>query len=238
MAHEIEGGMVEVDDLRAYLSRPTDPSTAGMLLLPMVTGIGAQVREFADDIARTGVTALSWDPWHGPSTDDTSRERLFELMGRLDDEQSLAEMRRLLDHMHSELGLSRVGVIGFCMGGRFALLLGARDERLANVVAYHPTVPATPAPNHTVDAVEATGRITAPVLMLYPGADSLVPWESFTRLQSALHSRETGESLVHVYPRAEHGFTDRARRESSEVNAAAHDLSWPQVMRFIATTTA
>ncbi|WP_199434254.1 dienelactone hydrolase family protein [Qaidamihabitans albus] len=236
MAHEIETSTVSVGDLRAYLSRPVAGGTSGMLLLPMVTGIGAQLREFADDIAGSGVTALSWDPWHGPSSDDTPREKLFEMMRALDDENSLDEARRLLDHMFADLGLARVGVIGWCLGGRLALILGGRDERLANVVAYHPTVPGTPAPNHTVDAVEHTGRITAPVMMLYPGADSLVPVESFTRLQDALQSREAGPSIVHVYPRAEHGFSDRARH-GNEVNERAYAVSWPQVLDFIRVTT-
>ncbi|MEU6645878.1 dienelactone hydrolase family protein [Saccharomonospora sp. NPDC046836] len=236
MASEIDSSTIKVGDLGAYLSRPKTGGTSGMLLLPMITGIGAQVREFADDIARSGMTALSWDPWHGPSLDDTPRERLAELMAQLDDEVCLDEMRRLLDHQFGELGLTKVGVIGWCLGGRFALLLGARDERLANVVAYHPTVPGAPAPNHTVDAVEHAARISAPAMMLYPGADTLVPHESFARLQTALQSRESAASIVHVYPGAEHGFTDRSRH-GNEVNADAYAVSWPQVLAFCQATT-
>ncbi|MEU3271339.1 dienelactone hydrolase family protein [Saccharomonospora sp. NPDC006951] len=236
MAHKIDTSTIKIDELNAYLSVPEGGGEAGMLLLPMITGIGAQVREFADDIARSGVTALSWDPWHGPSLDDTPRERLAELMSGLDDETCLAEMKRLLDHMHGELGLSRVGVIGWCLGGRFALILGARDARLVNVISYHPTVPGTPAPNHTVDAVEHAARIEAPVMMLYPGQDSIVPWESFSRLQTALQSRTGGPSIVHVYPDAEHGFSDRSRH-NERANAEAYAVSWPQALDFIGTTT-
>jgi carboxymethylenebutenolidase len=236
MAEKIGTAEISVGSLRAYLARPADDGGSGMLLLPMVTGIGGQVREFADDIARSGVTALSWDPWHGPSADDTPVERLFERMGALDDETVLGEQARLLDHMFGELGLRRVGVIGWCMGGRFALLLGGQEHRLANVVAYHPTVPIPPAPNHTLDAVEHAGRIGAPVMMLYPGADDLVPRESFNALQAALNGRDTGPSIVHLYPGAEHGFAARARR-ANPVNAEAYALSWPQTLAFIRATT-
>ncbi|MFC4001868.1 dienelactone hydrolase family protein [Prauserella oleivorans] len=236
MAHEIDTSTIKVGELGAYLSRPAGGGTSGMLLLPMITGIGERVREFADDIARTGVTALSWDPWHGPSADDTSREVLFDLMGKLDDETCLNEMRTLLDHMFGELGLRKVGVIGWCLGGRFALILGGRDDRLANVIAYHPTVPIPPAPNHTVDAVEHTARIAAPTMMLYPGRDTLVPHESFQRLQDALHSRTGAPSIVHLYPEAEHGFSD-SRTHGNEINATAYATSWPQVLAFIQATT-
>src|SRR4051812_35716427 len=124
------GENITVAGLNAYLSRPKEVSTGGMLLLPMINGISAQLREFADDLAAAGVTALSWDPWRGrPGTDDeeTQLETLLQWMSELDDEAGLTEMDQLLDHMFGELGCRQVGVIGWCLGGRFALLLGGRD---------------------------------------------------------------------------------------------------------------
>jgi carboxymethylenebutenolidase len=238
VSEEIESSSPVVDRLNTYLSRPAGGSRAGMLLLPMISGISARVREFADGFAQAGITALCWDPWQGrPSGDRTSMEVLLGWMGALDDEACLAEQRRLLDHLFGELGCTRAGVIGWCMGGRFALLLGGRDDRLANVTAYHPTVPGTPAPNHTLDAAELCGAIRAPVMMLYPGADELVPQRSFQRLQSALQSRASGPSIVHVYPGAEHGFSGSTRLHSA-VNTEAFTISWPQAIQFAVTTTA
>ncbi|GLY66484.1 dienelactone hydrolase family protein [Amycolatopsis taiwanensis] len=237
MSVDIENSLITVDGLNAYLSRPPGGSTGGMLLLPMIAGIGKQLREFADDIASAGVTALSWDPWQGrPGGDETPFDVLSRWMSELDDQSCLQEMSRLADHLFGELGCDRVGTIGWCMGGRFALLLAGRDHRLANVVAYHPTVPGTPAPNHTIDAVGATAEVTAPVMMLYPSADNLVPRKSFQRLEAALLSRAAGPSLIHFYPGAEHGFSAR-NRHGNPVNKAAYDLSWPQVIAFIRATT-
>lgn len=229
--------MISVDGLTAYLARPAGGSSAGMLMLPMVTGVGVQVRDWADELARSGVTALSWDPWEGrPSSDETPMDMLYGWMGELDDEKCLADQARLFDHLLGKLGCDRVGVMGWCLGGRFALLLGGRDARPANVIAYHPTVPGRPRPNHTLDAVEHCASIQAPVLMIFPGADDLVPPESFQRLQAALQSRASGPSMVHVYPGAEHGFASKMRH-GNPVNAEAFALSWPQVMSFIHATT-
>ena len=72
----IETSTVRVGDLSAYLARPTTGSMSGMLLLPMVTGIGEQVRAWADELAERGFTALAWDVFHGISTDNTPREEL------------------------------------------------------------------------------------------------------------------------------------------------------------------
>jgi carboxymethylenebutenolidase len=122
------------------------------------------------------------------------------------------------------------------MGGRFALLLAGRDDRLVYVVAYHPTVPGVPALNHTLDVVEYAARIAAPVMMLYPGADDLVPEESVRRSRDALCSRGSGPSMVHVYPGAEHGFSARGRH-NNPVNKAAFKLSLSQVVTFFRATT-
>ncbi|MTD57186.1 dienelactone hydrolase family protein [Amycolatopsis pithecellobii] len=237
MTTATETGTVSVGELNAYLARPAGGSARGMLLLPMITGIGAQLRDWADELAARGVTALVWDPFHGVSSDDTSIEELMGLMQKFDDETCLAEQRALLDHLFGELGCTKAGVMGWCLGGRFALLLGGVDNRVANVVAYHPTVPGTPAPNHTLDAAEHTGRIEAPALLIYPGADTLVPVESFNRLQAALESREHGATFVQLFPHAEHGFSAKARQENP-VNAEAFALSWPQALALIDTTTA
>lgn len=236
MTAEIETSAITVGGLNAYLARPVGGSASGMLLLPMITGIGEQVREFAETIARTGVTALCWDPFHGPTSDDTEMDELFRLLGELDDEKALEEQGILLGHLLGELGCAKAGVIGWCLGGRFALLLGGRDERLSGVIAYHPTVPIPPAPNHTLDAFAYAGRTAAPVMVLYPGADSLVSAEAFQKLQTALQARTTGASVIHFYPAAEHGFSNKTRH-GNDVNLAAFELSWPQALEFVKTTT-
>ncbi|MGQ4599764.1 dienelactone hydrolase family protein [Nocardia sp. R6R-6] len=232
----VEVSELAVDELRAYLARPSSGGKSGMLLLPNVFGNAPQIRALANDIAAAGMTAVVWDMWHGPSTDNTPVADLIARLGTLDDETCLDELRRLVDHMVGELGLERVGVIGWCVGGRFALLAGGRDDRLANVVAYHPTVLIPPAANHTLDAAEVAARATSPVMMLYPKADELVPWESYVRLRDALESRDTGATIAHLYPGAGHGFAVNGL-QGTPPNAAAFAASWPQVLAFCQHTT-
>ncbi|WAH96303.1 dienelactone hydrolase family protein [Arthrobacter sp. MMS18-M83] len=242
MPFAIDSEFVTIEGLRAYQSTPAidggHAPKAGMLLLPMITGIGAQVREFAETIAaQTGAVALSWDPWHGTSSDDAEFDVLHGMLDELKDETAVAEQRTLLNHLREGLGLERVGVIGWCLGGRFAFILGGLDNKLVNVLAFHPTVPSEPAATHTYDVVDLAGAVEAPTFMAYPGKDSIVPRENFLRLQEALQARTTAPTLIHLYPEAKHGFSDK-RRHDEEVNATAFQLSWPQALAFISATTA
>jgi carboxymethylenebutenolidase len=229
----IETSTVSVGDLTAYLARPASAGAGpGLLLLPMITGIGEQIRAWADELAGRGITALVWDPFKGRSTDNSTRDELAELMDGFDDDLLLAEQVALLDHLLGELGCPKAGVIGWCLGGRFALLLAARDHRLASVTAYHPTTPSELRPQHTYDAIAEAASITAPVLVVYPGSDAAVPVADFEALQTSLQGRATGATLTQFYPGAEHGFTDRSRQDK-QVNADAYKLSWPTGLSFI-----
>ncbi|QVQ52875.1 dienelactone hydrolase family protein [Spiractinospora alimapuensis] len=229
---------IRVDDLTAHVARPPTDTETGMLLLPMVTGIGAQVRAYAADVAERGHVAVVWDPWHGPSSDDTPVDELRVMMSGLTDTGCLDEQRRLLDHMHDThdgLGLCRVGVMGWCLGGRFALLLAARDARVATCVAYHPTVLPETRPNQTEDAVAAAGQIAAPVKLVYPGDDHIVPRTVFDDLQRALQGRPEAATSVGYYPGAEHGFMEERRRERP-ANRAATTQSWAETLAFATAT--
>ncbi|MGZ0149977.1 dienelactone hydrolase family protein [Kribbella sp. WER1] len=228
------GVTVAVGEQGAYLARV---GRAGMLLLPMITGIGEQLREWADELAGEGITALAWDPFKGRSTDNATREELSGMLRGMDDDAALAEQGELLDYMFGELGCSTVGVIGWCLGGRFALLLGARDRRVANVVAFHPTVPSERPAHHAYDAIAEAAGITAPVLVSYPGADAAVPNADFETLQTVLQARTVGATFAQYFPGADHGFSDKSRH-GRDVNADAFRLAWPQALAFMKSTVA
>jgi carboxymethylenebutenolidase len=158
--------MTEFDGLRGYFAEATDAHTA-VLVLPSVHGLSADTTGFADALAEAGISALAWDPWHGPTADDTSSKKLFGMMSKLADTAVITEQRNWLDFLQGK-GYQRIGTMGFCLGGRLTFLLAGADRRVASVVAYHPTIPAKPAPNHTVDVFDSAARTPSPVLVHYP----------------------------------------------------------------------
>src|SRR3954454_4808573 len=98
------GVTVRVGEQEAYLARV---GRAGMLLLPMITGIGEQVRAWGDELAGEGITAPVWGPFKGRSTDNTTREELSGVFRQIDEDTALAEQQQLLDPLTGELGCDK-----------------------------------------------------------------------------------------------------------------------------------
>ena len=94
-----------------------------------------------------------------------------------------------LDLMTSELALTKIATAGFCLGGRYGLLLAARDQRIAACVSYYPTIETPPLPGQDEDVVALATHIPCPVHMIRAGKDHLTSDDVFLRLQANLQSR-------------------------------------------------
>jgi carboxymethylenebutenolidase len=210
----------------AYLARPGD-AQAGVLLLPSVHGVDQYSKAYAHALAETGIATVIWEPFPGQPPAETREQRAARLKP-LTDATSLREMTWWLDFMASELTLTRIGTAGFCLGGRYGLLLCARERRVAACVSYYPTIETPPLPGQDEDAVALAKTIACPVHMIRAGKDHLTSEDVFQRLQANLQSR-AAPTIVQHYPQGDHGFMQR----TGAVNEAAIHLSTPQTIAFL-----
>src|SRR4029078_3946370 len=140
----------------AHAERPR----AGVLVLPTITAVDAPMRERARLLAEAGFTAMGWDPYPGeaaPADMPSAQARA----GKLDD-GGLDSMVECVSHMLEKLKLPAVAVRGFCLGGRYAVLLAARDKRLFACVPYYPSIRVPMSPNQTLDGVALAGEVRCP----------------------------------------------------------------------------
>lgn len=205
-------------------------ATAGVLLLPSIIGLSPNLSRWAESIAATGLAAVAWDPFRGREVEGLSLQELMPLVGEVSDEQTRSEQGTLLEAMTDELELERVGVIGWCYGGRLALNLAARERRLACCVAYHPSIRPERGPHQTDDTVALAADIRCPVQLVYPGADQVMSYELYAALRDTLERRPAGATDAQLHPGADHGFMDRP---TSEANLTATRLAWPQTLAFL-----
>jgi carboxymethylenebutenolidase len=217
---------ITVGERVGYLARPAD-AQSGVLLLPSVNGIDQYSKAYAHALAEAGLATVIWEPFPGQPPAETREQRATRL-APLTDATSLHEMTWWLDLMAKELALTRIGTAGFCLGGRYGLLLCACERRVAACVSYYPTIETPPLPGQDEDVVALAKTITCPVHMIRAGKDHLTSEGVFHRLQANLQSRDA-PTIVQHYPHGDHGFMQR----TGAPNEAAIHLSTPQAIAFL-----
>jgi len=218
---------------QAHLTRPDGAAEAGVLLLPSVHGIDNYVKDYARLLAEAGLPTLIWEPFPGHKPAHSREDRTARLAS-LTDAAAMREMTFWLDYMLGALALKAVGTIGFCLGGRYGLLLCAHDRRIACCVPYYPTIETPLLPGQDEDVVAQAASIRCPVHMITAGNDHLTSRDVFTRLQQNLQSRPD-PTVIEFYPEGEHGFMQVDRRPG-KANEVAVRLSVAQAVPFLNAT--
>ena len=161
---------LECGGVPAYYAHGTVTGDFGVLLLPSIHGREAYVMDYVQSLAQAGFPTLMWDLFRGEGEAHTREERTAR-GARLTDAGSAQQISRLLDYMLGELGMKRVVALGFCLGGRYGLVLAAQDHRLAGLVSYYPTIETPRLKSQEWDVVAEAANITCPVHMIVPGND-------------------------------------------------------------------
>jgi len=111
-------------DLHGYLAQPDGGARSGVLILPTIFAVNQFARGFADGLANAGLAAAVWDPYSGlPLV--TEYEESRKRSRALTDAGVGTVLSKWLKFMLDDLRLNSLGTVGFCLGGRFALLLAA-----------------------------------------------------------------------------------------------------------------
>src|SRR5437867_10319570 len=107
-----------------YLSAPAAGSGPGVLVIQEWWGLNSHVRSLADRFAGEGFVALAPDLYHGKETREP--DEAGKLLMALNVERAARDLRGAASYLIGQGGASgqRLGVVGFCVGGRLALYAG------------------------------------------------------------------------------------------------------------------
>ena len=119
---------------------------------------------------------------------------------------------------------NRLGVTGFCWGGRIAWLYAAHNPNLKAAVAWYGMVGKNPFNNPS--ARDSVATLHAPVLGLYGGKDPSIPVSTLTDMRNAMKANGKPGEIV-IYPEAGHGFFADYRPSYDPQAAAA---AWPRCL--------
>jgi carboxymethylenebutenolidase len=144
------------------------------------------------------------------------------LAGRTDDDY-LRDIRAGADYLrsHEAVKAGGVGILGFCSGGRRALLYAVKFDDVKAVVAFHPAA-------HT-KAQEVVG-LKAPVQIHHGKADPVSPYTVSEGLEKQLRSQGTPVELF-LYEGAVHGFLAYTRHPEYKPDAAQE--AWKRAVAFL-----
>jgi carboxymethylenebutenolidase len=211
-----------------YLAEPVGGARAGVVLLPTIFAINAFAKSYADTSANAGLACAVWDIYSGmplPADYEESLKRARTLT----DEAVVASVGKWIDHMLGEMKLASVGVLGFCIGGRFAIMQSASDKRIKACAMAYPSIENPRLANQSMDSLAMAADIACPVLNIQPGQDHVSQPNTYEVLNAALFKRSAPTTLQY-YPVAEHGFMHRPQPAE---NPDATVLASPQLLAFL-----
>ena len=214
-------------DMRCYVSGPGGEANPGVIVIQHAGGVDDFVRSMCDRLAEAGFVAVSPDLYHREDPD--SNDDPLTRMSRLRDPLIVTDATAAVLHAKGlpEVDGNKLGVTGFCMGGRVAYLLSAQlDDFKASVVFYGGNImiawgDATP-------PFDLTERINCPVLGLFGEDDPNPNPDDVAKIDAEL-SRLNKEHEFHSYAGAGHGFMAEGRpahREEAAADAWIRCTGW------------
>jgi carboxymethylenebutenolidase len=210
----------------AELARPADgrAPTRGLVLIPDIGGLRPLFADHAQRIAdEQGWAVCTFEPW--PGREDLPLADRLEQVGTITDTRLLGDAAAAADACEVE----PVGVLGFCMGGMYALK-AAGTGRFDRAVAFYGMV-RVPDRWKGDDLAEPLDAVTAPgaspVLAIVGTADIWTPADDVAALEAA------GATVVR-YEGADHGFAHDPSRPAHRAEDAAD--AWRRALAFLAGT--
>jgi len=236
-AEGLDAGSVTIPvgdfQMPAYRAAPAGGKNLPVVLVASeIFGVHEHIADVCRRFAKQGYLALAPELFvrHGNAGAYTDIPKLIaEVVGKANDAQVNADLDAAAAWAAANGGDgARLGITGFCWGGRATWAYAAHNPRLKAAVAwYGPVARSYFAGDKTI--IERAADIKAPVLGLYGAADGGIPVETLTQLEAALKAAgNTGCEFV-VYPDTPHAF--HADYRPSYRKAAADDgwarcLAW------------
>jgi len=203
-------------DLPAYVARPGgDGPFPVVVVASEIFGVHEYIRDVCRRLAHAGYAAIA--PAFFVRVEDPAgaeMARVQQIVAAAGYEQVMGDIAATLDWASQQLwaDADKVGITGFCWGGKVVWQAAARFAAIDAGVAWYGRL--APAANATPEQaaagapwpVDVAGDLKAPVLGLYGEADRGIPLNTVEAMRSALQRAGQTDSRIDVYPAAPHGF--------------------------------
>jgi len=206
-----------------YLALPRGEGThAAVVVVHEWWGLSDWVKQQTDSLANKGYIAFAADLYHGQVAHDEATAH--QLMSGLVEEDAIRMLRASADFLRSrdDVRAQAIGVIGWCMGGKYAIRLAAADPGIRACVMYYG------APITDKAAIQG---LQATVLGNFGGQDKGPSPDQVKAFEAAL--RQANKKVdFKIYPKANHAFANPTNPWGSYREADARD-AWRRTLLFL-----
>lgn len=212
----------KVGDMGVHVSAPSGTARAAIIVVPEIFGVNAGIRGKCDKLAAEGYLAVApeifWRFAPGVELDPDVPEQFQQALGyfgQYDPNDGVLDIEAVIRAIRAGIAghapVTKVGLVGYCLGGRLAYMAAARTDIDASVGYY----------GVMIDTMLGEAHAIANPLMLHiPTADHFVGPEAQAAIHAALdpHPKVT----LHDYPGLDHGFATEMgdRRDEAGANLA------------------
>lgn len=218
--------------MAVFEATPDGDARGAVVVIQEAFGVNAHIRDVTARFAAAGYHAVAPAYFHraggGAVEDYTDFAAIFPLFEGLSDDGILVDTDAALDHLRAAgFPDDRIGIVGFCFGGRATFLVSLRRALGAGVGFYGggiATKGVLPFPALVDDAAD----LRTPWLGLFGDEDASIPVADVEHLREALGAAAVDTEVVR-YADAPHGFHCDARadyHEPSATDAWARTLAW------------
>ena len=219
MYHTVDG-----QDIEGWLARPDNATGAlpALIVIHEWWGLNDNVRRAAERLAGEGYVALAVD-LHRGNTADTPKDAM--LMGRAlseNNDVALANLKDAIAFLKTADGVSRIGVIGWCQGGKWSMMTALNNPAdIDATVVYYGRV--------TDDKTELE-VLDMPVLGIFAGDDFIVPPKMVYRFAASMADLKK-DLEFYMYRDASHAFSNPS---GQDYNPEAAADAWIHTTAFLA----
>lgn len=207
---------------QSYLAVPSDKTepVPGVILIHEWWGLNDQTRKLADQFAALGYAAFAVDLYEGESTADPAVAH--ELMRGMPEDRAVNTLKNAVTFLKNSPGVdkNKIAVVGWCMGGGYALQLGLEEPSLSGVIMFY---------GRLVTDEKKLETLTPPLLGFFGGQDRGISKDSVQAFQRTLE-KFNKKPEIYIYDDAGHAF---ANPENPGYNAKAAADSWEKTQNFL-----
>lgn len=201
-------------EMPAYRAQPARGANFPVILVVQeIFGVHEYIKDVCRRLAQLGYLAIApelyarqGDPRQYAKVQDV----LDEIVAKVPDTQVLADLDACAAWAATHGGdPARLGITGFCWGGRIAWLYAAHNPRIKAGVAWYGRLVGAHNENNPSYPIDVAGDLKGPVLGLYGGLDQGIPADTIERMRQALgaaNNAASRASTIQVYANAPHAF--------------------------------